>query len=257
MSIEDCDAISAAAERSSGMLMVNFGNRHRPAARILRDRVQRGDFGTTQILTVRGHEPATKTGTLSWRARTDPTWFLVSHLVDFTLWLTEERIISVFGVGASGHPEQLTDVPGMNSVSYLASLERGGHAILTSTWILPEGYPRRGDFSCNLIGTEGAADVVFNELGLRFFRDTAEEISWDWDTPDFRGFRSGWWFTSCEYFLDCVTRGVQPTPSARDATEVTAVLCAMQHSLHTGQAVTVESFRSVQHETRAEVGPAT
>jgi predicted dehydrogenase len=231
---EDCQAIAAAAERSSASLMVNYGNRHRPAARMLRERLRGGELGAIQSIVFKGHEQWTKTMTLRWRDRTDPTWFLVSHVVDAVMWLTGERITSVFGQGATGAPAGLDGVTGANTVTYLAALEGGGHATLTSSWILPTGFSRGGDFAIEIIGTEGVARVDFAESGMRFFDERASEPGWDFDTPDFDGHLAGWWFTSARYFVDCVRTGVAPEPSALDGLRVSAVLAAMSASLVNG-----------------------
>ena len=72
-------------------LMVNYGNRHRPEALALRDVIRSGVLGELQAITMKGNEKLAKTRQLAWRDRTDPTWFLISHLVDFVSWLTDER----------------------------------------------------------------------------------------------------------------------------------------------------------------------
>jgi predicted dehydrogenase len=239
---EDCQAIADAAARSSASLMVNYGNRHRPAARLLRERLQQRGLGDLQSIVFKGHEQWTKTMTLRWRDRTDPTWFLISHVVDAVMWLTGERIVSVFGRGAFGAPAGLDGVTGPNTVTYLAELEGGAHATLTSSWILPTGFSRGGDFSVELIGTEGVARVDFAEGGMRYFDARASEPGWDFDTPDFDGHLGGWWFTSCRYFVDCVRRGVAPEPGALDGLRVSAVLAAMSASVEHGQVETVPDW---------------
>jgi predicted dehydrogenase len=244
MTREDCQAIAEAAARSSGSLMVNYGNRHRPAARMLRDRLLRRELGEIQSIVFKGHEKWTKTMTLRWRDRTDPTWFLISHIVDALTWLTGQRITSVFGLGASGAPAGLYGVSGPNTVTYLAQLERGAHATLTSTWILPSGFARGGDFQVEVIGTEGVAGVDFAAAGMRFFDTSASEPVWDWDVPDFDGHRPGWWFTSCRYFIDCVRSGAQPEPGALDGLRTSAVLAAMSASLEHGGVERVPDWES-------------
>jgi glucose-fructose oxidoreductase len=114
-----------------------------------------------------------------------------------------------------------------------------------STWALPRGYPRRGDFVFEVIGTEGAITLDANEGGLKYFYDQAADVGWDFDQPNYAGIRTDWWHTSVSYFLDCVRRGVQPEPSGPDAMETVTVLTAMTESLRTGQVINVEEFRSV------------
>jgi predicted dehydrogenase len=244
MTREDCQAIAEAAARSSAFLMVNYGNRHRPAARMLRERLLGGELGEIQSIVFKGHEKWTKTMTLRWRDRTDPTWFLISHIVDALTWLTGQRITSVYGLGASGAPAGLDGVTGPSTVTYLAQLERGAHATLTSSWILPSGFARGGDFQVEVIGTEGVARVDFMASGMHFFEASANEPVWDWDAPDFDGHRAGWWFTSCRYFVDCTRSRRQPEPSALDGLRTSAVLAAMSASLESGRQEGVPDWES-------------
>lgn len=241
---DDCTAIADAAERSAASLMVNYGNRHRPPARILRERILAGELGELQSVVFKGHEQWAKTMSLHWRDRTDPTWFLVSHLVDTVTWLTGRRITSVFGRGAHGVAPGLDGVTGPNTVTYLAELEGGAHATLTSSWIMPTGLARGGDFSVELIGTEGYVAADFSITGLRFFDTRAHEVASDFDTADFDGHRPGWWFTSTRYFVDCVTRGVAPEPGPLDGLRVSAVLEAMSSSLASGQVELVPDWEA-------------
>lgn len=245
MTQEDCVAIVEAERRSPAVLMVNYGNRHRPAARMLRARVQDGELGAIQTVAIKGHEQWTKTLMLRWRDRTDPTWFLVSHLVDLVTWVTGARVARVYGQGADGRPAELDGVTGPNSVTYLAALEGGAHATMSCSWILPPGYARGGHFACELIGTEGVAAVDFTESGMRFAGpERTSEPAWDWDSRDFDGRIPHWWFTSARYFVSCVRDGRAPEPSALDGLRVSAVLSAMTASLESGRAEAVPDWEA-------------
>lgn len=240
---DDCVAIVEAERRSPATLMVNYGNRHRPAARLLRSRVQAGYFGAVQAIAIKGHEQWTKTRTLRWRDRTDPTWFLISHLVDMVIWLTGASPVSVYGQGATGHPEELDGVTGPNTVTYLAELHGGAHATMTCSWIMPAGFSRGGHFACELIGTGGAATVDFTESGMRFYDQVkVSEPACDWDARDFDGHLPGWWFTSARYFATCVRENETPEPTALDGLRVSAVLAAMSASLESGRAEAVPDW---------------
>jgi predicted dehydrogenase len=241
---EDCQAMAAAERASSAFLMVNYGNRHKPAARVLRERIRGGELGAVQSIIFKGHEQLTKTLTLKWRDRTSPTWFLISHIVDMVEWLTGEKLVSVFGLGAPGSPEILGATGGPNTVTYLGELEGGGHATMSSSWILPKGFTRGGDFSVEVIGESGVATVDFTELGARYYGTTASEPGWDFDTPDFDGKLSGWWFTSCRYFVDCARSGRRPEPDALEGLRVSSVLAAMTESIETGARVEVPDWTS-------------
>jgi predicted dehydrogenase len=242
VTLADCADIVAAAS-ADPVLMVNYGNRHRPEARVLRDLVQSGGLGEIQTVVMKGNEKLAKTRQLAWRDRTDPTWFLISHLVDFVCWVTGDRFTDVYGLQAVAPPqagEQL--LPAITGQSYLGSLSNGAVVNLTASWILPSGAPAAGDMAIELIGTEGSARIDFMERPVVFHGARAEHLPWDFET-DYAGQARGWWFTSCAYFLDCVASGRRPEPDARCGAETSLVLMAMHESLAGGTRVSIDAYR--------------
>jgi predicted dehydrogenase len=55
---------------------------------------------------------------------------------------------------------------------------------------------------------------------------------------------SGWWFTSCRYFVDCALSGRRPEPDALEGLRVSSVLAAMTESIETGARVEVPDWTS-------------
>lgn len=239
--VDDCADIVRAAEASSGSLMVNYGNRHRPEARLLRDRVRAGDLGRLQTVVMKGNEKLLKTRQLAWRDRTDPTWFLISHLVDFVSWVTGERFADVYGRRSACEDEPELPVP--TGHSYLGTLAGGAVVNLGASWILPSGAPAAGDMAIELIGTRGYARVDFMERPVVRYDERASHLPWDF-AEDHSGRLSGWWITSCDYFLDSVARGRHPEPDAAEGAETSLVLVAMHRSLDDGRAVPVDEVRA-------------
>lgn len=244
--LEDCVDIIAESNRAAS-LMVNYGNRHRPEARTLRELVKSGSLGDIQTITMKGNEKLAKTRQLAWRDRTDPTWFLISHLVDFVSWVTGERFVDVYGLQPSSQGDlRLTDavdpLPAQTCHSYLASLESGAVVSLTASWILPPGGPAAGDMAIEIIGSRGYAKVDFMERPVVTYGTTAEHLSWDF-APDFSGRLRGWWITSCDYFLDCVANDQAPEPNAHEGAETSLVLLAMHESLTSGTRAAVAPYR--------------
>jgi predicted dehydrogenase len=245
VTLEDCaDIVSAAG--SGAMLMVNYGNRHRPEARLLRELVRSGSLGDIQTITMKGNEKLAKTRQLAWRDRTDPTWFLISHLVDFVSWVSGQQFTDVYGLqpaGALSPPGDGVPLPAVTGHSYLGTLGNGAVVNLTASWILPSGTPAGGDMAIELIGTEGSARVDFMERPVVFYGTRAEHLPWDF-ADDFAGRGRGWWYTSCDYFLDCVAGGRRPEPDARTGAETSLVLLAMHESLAGGSRVSVDAYRA-------------
>jgi predicted dehydrogenase len=243
VTLEDCADIVGAAG-GEPMLMVNYGNRHRAEARALRELVRSGALGEIQTVVMKGNEKLAKTRQLAWRDRTDPTWFLISHLVDFVSWITGQDFTDVYGLQSVAPLQAGGDalLPAITGHSYLGTLGNGAVVNLTASWILPSGAPAAGDMTIELIGTDGSAAIDFMERPVIFHGERAEHLAWDF-AADYSGKAKGWWFTSCNYFLDCVASGVQPEPDARAGAETSLVLMAMHESLASGGRVSVDAQR--------------
>ena len=246
--LEDCADIVASAAHS-GMLMVNYGNRHRPEALALRDVVRSGSLGQLQSITMKGNEKLAKTRQLAWRDRTDPTWFLISHLVDFVSWLTGERFSDVCGLahggqGATPLSDEIGPLPLQTGHTYIASLDSGTAVTLSANWALPAGAPAAGDMAIEIIGSKGYAKVDFMERPVVVYGERADHLGWDLARPDYSGRSRGWWITSCDYFLDCVANRRRPEPSAEDGAETSLVLLAMHDSLDSGVRVRLDPIRA-------------
>jgi hypothetical protein len=67
---------------------------------------------------------------------------------------------------------------------------------------------------------------------------------------------SGWWFKSCEYFLDCVLTGRMPEPGVEEGVETSLVLMAMNQSLLEGRRVVVQDWTD-RYAARARLSAGT
>jgi predicted dehydrogenase len=207
------------------------------------------DIGQLQSITMKGNEKLAKTRQLAWRDRTDPTWFLISHLVDFVSWLTGERFSDVCGLahggqGATPLSDEIGPLPLQTGHTYIASLDSGTAVTLSANWALPAGAPAAGDMAIEIIGSKGYAKVDFMERPVVVYGERADHLGWDLARPDYSGRSRGWWITSCDYFLDCVANRRRPEPSAEDGAETSLVLLAMHDSLDSGVRVRLDPIRA-------------
>ncbi|MBB4662419.1 Gfo/Idh/MocA family protein [Conexibacter arvalis] len=240
MDVAEAERIVAACEASSGSLMVNYGNRRRASLIELRRRIEAGELGTIESIALRGHETASKIAGLAWHDRTDPTWFLVSHLVDLLQWIAGSEVVRVAGAAGRGRPDALAGYEGPTSVTYVAELAGGASATLASSWLLPDSSPVAADFTVEVIGTRGTARMDFGSLGATYLGGGVEAQGWDFVMPDQDGRPQGWWFQSCAAFVAGVRDGRPAGPDAAEGAQVTRVLAAMSAALERGESVAVE-----------------
>ncbi len=233
---EDAAALAEAVERAGRPFMVNFGNRHRPAALKLREAVQEGRVGTVEYLYVRLNERLSKTLTIPWLARTSPVWFLMSHCADLVCWLLDEEFAEVTARAACGAVARTA--PGVPDLCVcLATLRSGCRVVLETAWNLPEGFAPNIDFRVQVIGEAGCiqADLVPHDLNVYDSGAAAVDHSFDVTGP--RGYGAGWWQESVRYFVDGAREGRALRPTAHEAAHVTRTLLAVQEAARTGGAV--------------------
>lgn len=238
--IEDADAIVAAGRDSGQVVMVNFGNRHRPNARRVRELVRAGELGRIEHIYIRLNERLCKTKTIPWLERTSPVWFLLSHCVDLVRWLLDDEFDRVYAQATYGLVAELA--PGVPDICSALCTTRGGVCVsLESSWIMPDAYFGNIDFVLQVIGESGAiqADLFPHDLQLHG-HDTAMAQDYSTDVVLPAGHIMGWWEESTKSFFHALATGDLPSPTAEDGREVTRTLLALDLSLKEGRAVPLE-----------------
>jgi len=223
---EDCAAIAAAVAERGVPFMVNFGNRHRPAALRVRQALRGEGMGAVQHVHTRLNERRDKTATLSWRAQTSPVWFLLSHCVDLVGWITGEEFVRVYSPVGGG---------GDDVVAVLAELRNGATVALESAWHLPVGFAPQIDFRVEVITEGGALQADLFPHDLQLFTTEAQALDHSFGVRDVAGRLVGWWQQSVRYFVDCVLDSHEPSPGVREAWRVTEVLLAIDASRRSGR----------------------
>lgn len=230
-SIDDAVAMVKAADASSGQLMINFGNRHRPAASRARMILAEGRLGTPRHAWLCLNEKASKTATLSWSAQTSALWFLISHLTDLAYWLLGDRVVRAYAV--NGH-----DSNGAVTTTAVLTYASGAAAVLESTWDLPDSYQRDVDLRVSIHGSRGILDLDMGNQGLVVSDlERTRTVQWDSEagiSPD------DWWNRSCRYFTAAITSGESVQPDGRAGLANVLVLSALQRSLDVGAVIEID-----------------
>jgi predicted dehydrogenase len=227
--VDDATAMAVAAAASDRQVMVNFGNRHRPAARRAHELIRGGDIGAVRYARMRLNEKAEKTATLAWSARTSALWFLLSHVADFVQWMVGDTVVRVYAADGRRGEEPAT------TTTAVLSFAGGATAVLESTWDMPSAYPRDIDLAITVHGADGVIDLDMGEQGLRMSgRGRTDSVMWDAASG---GSADDWWNRSCRSFTAAIVAGQPVTPDARDGLQTVMVLAGLQHSLDTGAVV--------------------
>ena len=240
-SLDDALAMKEAATTAGRELMVNFGNRRRPRAQMLRrlvvDEQAVGEVGNVYIEL---NERIGKTEELAWAAATSPLWFLLSHCVDTLRFTTGLEIEEVFGY------ETRKMMPGRgletsDTSLFVGRLSNGGHAFLGASWGYPEDYGPDIDFSVRVLGSKGLVECQMHPHDLVVHTDGTRAVNYVYPYTDHRGRREHWWMQSTRHFVHCILAGEHPTPDADDGLACLRVLLAMERAAGGGEAVAVGS----------------
>jgi len=192
-----------------------------------------GEIGT---IYVELNERIGKTATLSWAARTSPTWFLLSHCVDTVRHITGLEIQEVFCY-ASKQILAPRGVDTSDTVLGVGKLSNGGTIFLGSSWAYPDSFARDLDFTVRLLGTQGLLEGQLFGQSLMLHGDRSRVVDHQFAHFDPAGRRDNWWTESTRYFLHCLNTGRAPTPGVEDGLACLRVLRAMDESVRTGKAV--------------------
>lgn len=237
-SVEDAEAIAAAAERAGVKVMVDFHNRWNPAMVAAKEAIVRGEMGELQMASIRLNDTIyVPTKMLSWADASTVVWFLGSHSVDLARWLFDDEVVRVYAVSRS---EVLAnrDIDTPDFFHYILELSRGGVAHLENCWIMSESMPTVFDFKVELIGSAGTifADCSSHRTVQKY---TMEEAAY----PDvavrtnIHGRPGGFGIESIRHFVRAVVAGEGLLVSLEDGVQNTRVLVAVHQSAEKGQPV--------------------
>jgi predicted dehydrogenase len=238
--VEECESIIAAAREAGVKLMVDFHNRWNPPFHRARRAIEEGEIGTPQFASYRLSDTIyVPTKMIAWAGRSTVAWFLATHCLDTLRWLMGDEVARVYCVSRS----RVLAARGVNTPDYYqTTLEfRGGAtAFLEVAWILPEGSPSLIDLKCELVGDRGAFYIDGSHHRALEIQ-TAERSSYPdmLVMPTVYGQAVGFAYQSIRHFVDCVANDQPPVATGEDGLAVTRIICAMEESARTGQAVEV------------------
>ncbi|MGI6537329.1 MAG: Gfo/Idh/MocA family protein [Caldicoprobacterales bacterium] len=154
-SSDEAKAMLEVVEKSRVKCMVGFENRWNMPFVSIKDAVGQGEIGHIITMNARLNDTIyVPTKMLSWAAETTPAWFLLSHLIDMSCWLTGKKVINA---QATGIKEKLVSlgIDTYDSIIAMLTFEDGTIGSYTTSWVLPECMPMIYDLKYEIIGTEG------------------------------------------------------------------------------------------------------
>lgn len=154
-SSKEAKAMLETIKQSNVKCMVGFENRWNMPFVSVKDAVEQGEIGRLITMNSRLNDTIyVPTKMLSWASKTTPAWFLLSHSIDLSCWLTGKKVVKV---QATGVKEKLVNmnIDTYDSIIAMLTFEDGTIGSYTTSWVLPECMPMIYDLKYEIIGTEG------------------------------------------------------------------------------------------------------
>ena len=236
--VDECEAILAAAEANGVRIMVDFHNRFNVPFVNAKRAIEDGEIGEPQMLSMRLNDTIfVPTGMLSWAGKSTVAWFLASHGVDLVRWLMDDEIVRVHSVARS----RVLAKMGINTPDFfqtILELAKGGVAHIENCWIMSTSMPTVFDFKVELIGDKGTlfADLSSHRMLQKY--TPAEAVYPDCTAvPMVHGRYVGFAIESIRHWLDSVIQDKDPMITGEDGLAATRVVCAIHESAESGQPV--------------------
>ncbi len=229
--IEDCEAIVAAAETASGKFMTGHICRFNPRFAAAKQEIDAGKIGEIVSLYARRNLPAwVGAGVLD---KIGPIIGDGVHDTDLMLWYTGGKIVSAYA--------QTTKVrefkhPDMGWTMY--RFENGATGILEDNWCLPDKTPFQIDERMEIIGTKGSIHI--HQTHPNF--SVCDADGWHCpDTtywPELHGLRAGALREELAWFVNRVAADLPiDVITPRESLEAVRACLAAEQSAATGEIV--------------------
>lgn len=238
--VAECEQMLAAARGAGVQLMVDFHNRWSPVFNLSQQAIAKGEIGDPRFVYCRlSNSTYVPLKMLSWGGKSSSLWFLGSHAIDIVCWMLGEWPERVYSISRQ---EVLKNL-GVDTPDFFQSIlefPSGAVATIENTWIIPESFPTRCEFVCQLIGTKGRLDMdpltsgILQVTGSQGYR--YQDVI---GGPVVFGKQQGFVVESIKHFAECVIAGKQVFVPGEQGLENTRILCAIEESVRTKQPVTI------------------
>lgn len=235
-SLEDADAMIAAARDAEVKLMVGHILRFEVNYAMIKDAIHEGNIGRLLSAYARRITPIGESRRLA--GRVSPITYIAVHDIDQMLWYHPQPIKSVYARGLKG---RVWDEFGTYDSAWMTiEFADGALGIHEVGWCLPEewagwsspaSWGGFGDVRMNVIGTDGVLNLNFTPMDL--YANDRE----GWKLPDTRhwpamhGKLVGAVKLEVEHFFECVMEDREPLVNGMDGRRSIEVMLAAEQSI--------------------------
>ncbi len=231
--LEDCDAIVEATEKSDAFFMTGHICRFNPRYAAAKQAISEGRIGKIVSMYARRNLP--KWVGASVLDKIGPIIGDGVHDTDLMFWFSESRAVSAYAQTVQFREHENPD---LGQVMY--RLENGASCILESVWCLPDTTPFQIDERLEVVGTEGSISVHDTHPNLMIVDKDGSTCPDTTYWPEIHGRLSGALRDELAYFTNCVATGEAPNIiTAEESREAVRACLAAEESARTGEVVKI------------------
>ena len=253
-SVEDAEAMKAAAEKNGKLLMIGFVRRYGNDCSLLKDFVASDFFGEMYYAKAtylrRNGNPGGWFGDKS-RSGGGPLIDLGVHVIDLTRYIMgNPKPVSVYGAtfrklgnrpnikSGKGYTSDSAGADDICDVEDLASaMIRYDNGAVLSIEAAFSLNIKHDEGKIELFGTKGGAKIEPEVELYTEMNDYLADVNFAHNTAlDFNGLFAN----EINHFVDCVTKGEPCRSPAKDGVDIMKILCAVYKSAETGHEVVLD-----------------
>jgi len=232
VTVEDAQAVIAAARQNKVKVMTQFSHRWIPAYRQTKDLLDSGELGEPVLAYARKNDHIyVPTEMLSWANRSTPSWFLSSHDIDLVCWYFESEPQEVYANAVRKVlVNQGVDTP--DAIQAQVRFANGAVATFEACWIYPNTFPTMTDSFVEVITTGAVIHLdrkreqieVSTAQGFQYPRNL---LGYTYEDGEMHGAVT----LSIHHFVKCVLQDREPLVTLESSLRVTRILDAIQRSI--------------------------
>ncbi|KRA95577.1 hypothetical protein ASD83_18165 [Devosia sp. Root685] len=235
--VEDAEAMIAAANEAGVKLMVDFHNRANPPMVAARDAVARGDIGRPSYVYTRlSNTIAVPRDMLKWSSQSSALWFLGSHMIDVVGWILNDKPVRAYVVSRDGILKDLgVDAPDFHVAT--VEYESGTVGVFEHTWILPDTYNTVKDLKIELLGSKGAINIDGSHNRTMELYTQQKGAFPDMLVPPFGPHLTGFVLDAVVHFVEAVLFDKPVLATGEEGLANTKIISALIEAARLGQPV--------------------
>ena len=231
--LEDADAILAAAREASGILMPGHILRFEPKYAGARAAAASGTLGRIVSISARRNRPR---GLIATHGRVHPALITAIHDIDIMLWTAGAHVRQVHAIDRIASRDD-----GAHGLWGLLEFANGVVGAIETSWLLPDAAGIGTDDAFQVTGLDGTAKISLDAPAFRIWSadgGQAPDVSYE---PVLHGVVSGALRDELAHFASCALAGTpSPIISPDDARAALAVVLALIESAARGEPVLLE-----------------